>query len=293
MNVLLQKKTSIKKIEHWLWLAPCLLLMAVFVYIPFIKTVHHSFYIVDLRSNPLHFVGFENYEHLFRDETFLCAIRNTLKFTAVTVPSSLVIGTVLALMSRVRTSTSFLYETLFSIPCAVSASVIALIFQLLYMPTLGLINKVIGQEIRWLYDTKYALGALAVIQIWSSSGFVYVFALTALRNVPSNIIDSARLDGAGGIRIAAVILLPLISPTLLYLLFVNCVTSLMMMSYSNILTGGGPQYSTLTLVQYIYMKYISTGNATMINAASVVSFIISFIVITILLAIGRKGTFYK
>lgn len=272
---------------------PCLLLLFFFVYLPFLKTCYNSFFLVDYRSIPQQFVGFDNFKHLFADPVFLKTICNSLIYTLITVPIALFLGTTFAMLTRVRTTTSVFYETIFSIPCAISSSVIALIFQLLYMPTLGLINKLIGLEIRWLYDQRYALYALAAIQVWSSSGFVFVFSLTALRNVPVEIVESARLDGANGLCLCTKILLPLISPTTLYLLFVNSVTSLMMMSYSNILTGGGPQYSTMTLVQYIYTKYISTGNSTLINAASVISFLISFGVIGIVLAVGRKGTFYK
>ena len=286
-------RSSFNKVEHWIWLTPCLLLLTIFVYVPFLKTFYNSFFLVDYRSIPRQFVGLDNFKHLFADPIFLRAIRNSLFYMLITVPAALLLGTTFAMLTRVRTVTSVLYETIFSIPCAISSSVIALIFQLLYMPTLGLINKLIGEEIRWLYDQRFALYALAVIQVWSSSGFVFVFALTALRNIPACIIESARLDGASKLCLCTKILLPLISPTLLYLLFVNCVTSLMMMSYSNILTGGGPQYSTMTLVQYIYTKYISTGNSTLINSASVVSFLISAGVISIVLGIGKKGSFCK
>ena len=271
----------LKAIEPWLWLSPCLCLITMFVYYPFVKTIINSLFTVDYAGKIRNFVGCKNYIQLFSDHLFLTAIKNTVIFTAITVPSSIFIGGSLALLSRVRRTLSMVYEAAFSIPCAVSTSAIAMIFQLLLMPSLGLINKLIGINVHWLYDKRLSLLSLSVIQIWISSGFAFIFVLVALRNIPQDILEAAWIDGAGNLRIITTILLPLISPTVVYLFIVNTATSLMMMSLSNILTGGGPMNSTLTVIQYTYQKFISTGNATISNSASVVSFSLSLILVFI------------
>ena len=104
------------------------------------------------------------------------------------------------LLANKRRKTSFLYETSFALPMAMAVSVTAMIFQLLYVPSLGFINGVTGLKINWLTDPKYAMIAIAVIQIWLSTGYAFIFMLAAVRSVPKDMIESASIDGAGPFR---------------------------------------------------------------------------------------------
>jgi len=218
------------------------------------RTLISSFFIVNVKAQIANFVGLENYHILFSDYTFLRAITNTLVFALITVPTSVIIGFVLAVLARGRRSLSSIYETAFSFPIAISSSVIAMIFQLLYMPSLGILNKMFGCDIHWLSDEQYSLLALAIIQIWMFVGYNFIFSLTAMRSISKEITESASLDGASIWSLIMRFFIPLTLPTQIYLLFMNFSISLMMMSLTNILTSGGPHYSTLTVVQYMYSK---------------------------------------
>lgn len=282
-------KNKLKFLEPWLWLLPSLVCIFAFVIFPFIKTIYSSFFIIRKDGSFASFVGVDNYKLLLNDPIFHSAIKNTVLFTIETVPTVLIVGFIFAVFSIKKCALSLFYELLLSIPCAVSLSVAAMIFQSMYNPNLGIINKLLGLNINWLYDERYALLALSVIQIWSSSAFAYIFFLNALRNIPKHYIDYAYVEGATLIQLVKYVYIPFCIPTSIYLLFANVSTSMMMMSLSNVLTNGGPQNSTVTLIYYIYSKFVSTGNLTITNAAAIIYFITSFLIYSGLFVFWKKS----
>src|SRR5699024_3749301 len=139
-------------------------------------------------------------------------------FVIVTVPFSIVVGLALALLARKRRKTSTVYEAMYSLTMAISVSVVAMIFQFAFNPSMGIVNKLTGLKVSWLTDPNTALKVIMVIQIWANVGYNFIFLLSALRGMNEETLESARVDGATGIRMLTKIILPMISPTLLFLL---------------------------------------------------------------------------
>ena len=171
---------TFKKTEPYLYLIPALALLLMFTYYPFFKNVYLSLFVVDKYRVIKEFCGLENYLKVFNDEKFIKAIINTLIYVAATVPVSMAIGFGLALLARKKKRFSIVYEALFALPMAVSASVVAMIFQLAYNPSLGIINQMTGLNINWLTDSKTALLSLIIIQIWANIGYNFIFFLSLI-----------------------------------------------------------------------------------------------------------------
>lgn len=286
-------KSPVRKAEPYLWLLPAFVLFAVFTFIPFLQTLWKSLFIVDAFGNIRQFVAFENYAYILSDPRFRQAILNSLYFVVLTVPISKILGLLLALLANNRRPTSVFYETGFALPMAMSTSVVAMIFQLLYVPSLGFINTFFGWKVQWLNSPKIAMLSLAVIQIWLSTGYAFVFLLSAVRSVPEEIIESARLEGASPFRRMIDIYLPLTSPTMFYLIITDIAYAMMMMSLSNILTDGGPNGATTTIIQYIYKQMAATGNYTNANPAAVIAFIMTFAAAMLGFLWEKKGVHYQ
>nr|WP_307989709.1 sugar ABC transporter permease [uncultured Niameybacter sp.] len=288
-----KEKGFIKTIEPYLWLAPAFILFGAFTFYPFIETIFKSFFIVDSLGNVKKFVGFENYAYILSDEKFVQAIFNTIWFVILTVPISKVLGFLLALLANKKRKTSAFYETSFAIPMAMASSVTAMIFQLLYVPSLGFINGFFGIDVNWLTDPKVALIAIGIIQIWLSTGYAFIFMLSAVRSVPEDLIESADLEGATPFRKLISIYLPITSPTMFYLIITDLAYSMMMMSLVNVLTDGGPFGATQTIMQYIYKQLAATGNYTNANPAAIIAFVMTFIVTMLGFAWEKKGVHYQ
>lgn len=287
------KKPILKKAEPYLWLLPAFILFAVFTFYPFLVTAFKSLFIVDSFGHLKRFVGLENYAYIFEDKVFVKSIINTLIFTLLTVPTSKILGLLLALLANKRRKTSAFYEASFAVPMAMASSVTAMIFQLLYVPSLGLINGVFGLDIQWLNDPKFALLAISIVQIWLSTGYAFIFLLSAVRGISPDIIESASLEGASPLQMIFKIYLPLTSPTMFYLIITDISFSVMMMSLSNVLTNGGPQNSTITMMQYIYKQIAGTANYTNANPAAIVAFLIAFAATMAGFAWEKKGVHYQ
>lgn len=286
------KQKRLKKAKPYLWLLPSFILFAVFTFYPFLKTIFRSFFIVNRFGQPSAFVGFENYQMILTDPDFLLAIKNTLLYTLLTVPISKVLGTILAFLANNRRKTSVFYETAFAMPMAMASSVIAMIFQLLYVVPLGILYGRFHIHIHWLTDGRYALLAVAIVQIWLSTGYAFVYMLSTVRSVPAELLESARMDGAGKLRQIFSIYIPLTSPTMFYLIVTDLAFSMMSMSIANVLTGGGPNQATMTIILYIYQQFSKNGNYTTANPASVIAFLITMGCTLLAFLWEKKGVHY-
>ena len=287
------QKRKARQWKPYLWLLPALLLFAVFPFYPFIETIWKSLFMVDLTGNPKRFVGLENYTYILSDEKFLTALKNTIFFVLMTVPVSKVFGFILAILANKRRRFSSFYETSFALPMALASSVVAMIFQLLYVSPLGIVNGLTGLNIPWLTEARYALFSIAVIQIWLSTGYSFVFLLSAVRSVPQELVESAAIDGASSFRKVFSIYIPLTTPTIFYLVFTDIAFGMMMMSLVNVLTGGGPNDATMTLMQYIFRQISASGNYTNANPAAVVTFFLTFVVTMATFIWEKKGVYYQ
>lgn len=294
----MKDKKLFKLLEPYIYLIPAFIFLALFIYFPFIKNIVLSFFSVNKYRDIKSFVFLKNYIKVLSDDNFLKAIYNTFIYVVITVPISLAIGLVLALLARKRTLTSSLYEGMYALPMAVSASVIAMIFQLIYNPSMGIINKILGINVSWLSDTRTAFLSIMFIQIWANVGYNFIFLLSGLRSMSEDVIEGAKIDGAKGMSMLTKIILPMISPTLLFLLVKDIAYAMTTCSFTLILAypvfhSGGPNGSTETIMSYIYGKGIASSNYNLAFSATMIGFILSSILMALSFVVEKKKVSYN
>lgn len=292
-----RRKKAFHLIEPYLYLLPAFSMLFLFTYYPFIQNAILSFFTVNKFREIKEFAGLANYVRVLTDEKFLQAIGNTLIYVLTTVPVSIVIGFALALLARAHHRLSIVYEALFALSMAVSASVIAMIFQLAYNPSMGIINKLFGISISWLTDPKTALLSLILVQIWSNVGYNFIFLFSALRGLSDEVLESAQVDGAVGRKLLSKILIPLVSPTLLFLLVKDIAYAMTTASLTLILTTnngatGQPNGTTETIMSYIYGKAIIGTNYNAAFAATLVGFILAAVMMVFSLVLDKNKVSY-
>lgn len=287
-----------QRIEPYLYLLPAFALLIVFTYYPFAKNTVLSFFTVNKFREIKEFAGIANYVRVLGDEAFIQAIGNTIIFVAATVPLSIAAGLALALLARKRRKLSSLYEALYSLSMAISVSVAAMIFQFAFNPSMGIVNKLTGLHISWLTDPDTALKVIIFIQIWANVGYNFIFLLSALRGMNEEVLESAKVDGATGRRMLTKIILPMISPTLLFLLMKDIAYAMTTCSFTLILTyptfhSGGPNGTTEMIMSYVYGKGIVGTNYNAAFAATTVGFILAGIMMILSLVLEKRKVNYE
>ncbi len=282
------KKTFISCVEPYLYLFPAFFFLILFVYYPFIKNLILSLFRVNQFRVLRSFTGLENYLRVLKDPSFLQAVMNTFIYVLITVPVSIAIAFLLASLCRKRRRFSVVYEVLFALALATSDSVMAMIFQIIYNPSFGSLNRILGVHIDWLGDPRFALLSLMIIQIWHNIGYNFLFMLAAQRGISQSVLESAKLDGVPPIKMQAKIILPIISPMLFFLLIKDIAYGMTVANYTLILTGGGPNGKTETIITYIYNKAIASTNYNYAFAAAILGFIISGLFIAMSMSFEKK-----
>lgn len=281
------------KIEPYVYLLPALLYFAVFSFYPFLKTIGLTFFTVSADGQVRAFAGLDNYIHVLTDPVFLRAIWNTLVYVLLASPLAILIALILAVLANKKTRTSSIYETMFSLTMAMSTSVTAMIFKIMYNPNVGLINKLLGTKINWLNDSKYAMVSMSFISVWMNIGFNFLFLLAAIRGVPGELLESADIDGATLYKKVTKVILPLISPTVFFLICTSLAKNIIMAGLPIILTEGGPKGSTTTMIYYMYKQAFSNMSYNDAYAAAVITFLFTLIATLISFSFEKKGVHYS
>ncbi|MFW2487666.1 carbohydrate ABC transporter permease [Clostridium chromiireducens] len=286
-------KGILKKIEPYLYLTPCLLGFWIFMFFPFLKTIFLSFNITNANGEAVEFVAFDNYKELFLSSDFLNSIQITIKFVAITAIPAIIIGLILAVLANRKFKGNNVFEVMFAMPMAVSSSAAAVVWMLLFHPSIGIINYLIRAQIGWLTDEKLALFSVALVTVWLNIGLNFIFILTGLKNIPEELNESAQIDGASKILKFFRLTLPLISPTLFFVVFINMVNSFQSFAQIKLLTSGGPANSTNVIVHEIYREAFFNNRFETACAESIVLFFIIFLITLIQFGFEKKGVFYS
>jgi ABC-type sugar transport system permease subunit len=239
------------------YLAPSLLLFTAFVFYPLTQTIRLSFFNTRSTGVATTFAGFDQYTELLGSDEFHKGIVATGQFALYTVPVSIALALVLAVLLNQRLRGVNVFRTMMSSTIAVSAAVGSLIWLLLFNPSLGLLNYVLslvgirGPE--WLIQPATAVIAVSVTTVWLMLGTNIIVLLAGLQGVPEEIYEAARIDGARGVRMFTRITVPMVSPSLFFLLVVDTIAVLQAFTQIHLLTRGGPVDATRVLVYSIYL----------------------------------------
>nr|WP_282565504.1 sugar ABC transporter permease [Paradevosia shaoguanensis] len=262
----------------WLVLAPSLVLFLAFTVVPVISAFIISFTEWNL-FNAVNFVGFGNYVGLLHDEIFLKVLGNTGYFVLVSVPIQIAIALLcaLALNRGVRGQTFF--RVVYFLPVVTSTVAAALVWSWLFNSNFGLINaglSLVGVTDlpKWMGSTKWAMPAVIIVSIWQNLGYAMVLFLAGLQNIHQEVRDAAELDGATGWDRFWTITLPLLSPTMFFVLIISIIGSFQVFELVFVMTKAGPANATNTLVYYIYQNGFQFYQMGYASAAAMILFLI-------------------
>ena len=292
MSRALQRRENI---AGYLFMLPCLLFFIGFVVIPMIICILTSLTDTNMHDPGLiggGFIGLDNFVRLWGDKDFLAAVKNTFIYVITSVPISVFIALILAVVASRKTHCSPIYETMYALPMAMSSSVCAMIFELMYNPSLGILNEILNTNISWLTDSRFTIFAISFISVWMNIGYNFLFLLAAVRAVPADLIESSTMEGAGSIRLTTSIILPLISPTVFFLIINSLAKSMMMSGLVIILTDGGRSGSASTMISYMYSQSVNAQNYNNGYPAAVIAFIITFALMLLSFGLEKKYVNY-
>ena len=275
-------------IEGYLYLAPTLLGLLIFIFIPIFTSFQLSLNRIAPFGNVTRFVGLENYRYLLTSPDYWDSVRVTLVFVLGTVPTGIALAVALAiLLSYPLGRMSWFYRALIFVPVIISSAVTGVLFRWLYHPVVGYLNywmvqlgivENMQQAPNWLGSKEWALVAVIIATTWRQLGFNVIIALAGVQNIDDTFYDAAKVDGAGVIDRIRHITLPLLSPTLFFLLIINIIYSFQAFGEIHILTQGGPGRATMTLVYNIFnTAFVGTPQR---GIASAQAYLLAIMVIT-------------
>ncbi|MEJ5230135.1 MAG: sugar ABC transporter permease [Pseudothermotoga sp.] len=285
------KRTKVSTV--FLFLLPWLVSFAVFTAYPLIFSIFVSFTDYSGLNPKMTLVGMKNYLRAFSDPVFLKALTNTFIFVLITVPATTVISLFLGLLLTSGIKLKRLFQAGFFLPSVISMVVISMIWLYIYSATgpLNLLLNSIGIRIpmqSWLSSAKTAFGSIMVMDIWSAVGYYTVLFVAGLQSIPIQLYEAAKIDGATKWQTIKGITLPLLKPTVLFVISINSIRSFQIFTEIFTLTGGGPANSTQTIVHYLYDTSFRKFEMGYGSAMAYILFVI-ILVITLLQRKVLKG----
>lgn len=276
-----------KQLPNYLFVLPQLIFFIIFLVIPIFRGLQISLYDWKIMLTDQAWVGATNYRALWADKVFWQTMQNTVYFTVLTV----VINVALALVVAVGLKQAFagrdFFRVLFYAPTILSVSVIGIVGVRVWDTQLGIVNYFVtyllgGPRISWLGDPNTVIPALAITTVWWTFGFPMLIFLAGLQNIPEQLYEAAKIDGAGKVRTFRNITLPLIMPSMLYVVVTQFISHMQVFVQPYVITGGGPGNLSRSVVQYLYetaWKFFRFGYASAIAVALAVT----MVVITVIL----------
>ncbi|MFE7120414.1 carbohydrate ABC transporter permease, partial [Streptomyces sp. NPDC057654] len=289
----LRRRRRKESATAWAFISPAVIVILGLSVLPVIWSLLLSFQANDLVT-PSRWVGLENYHALSQDPNFHQAVRNTLLYTVLYVPLSIVIGLALALALNRRIRFVGLYRTLFFVPFVISATAQGVLFSFILDPQFGAANSVLNHlgisPQGFLTDPSQALLVLVAITLWSGTGLCTVIYLAALQDVQPSLVEAARLDGAGRLQILRHVTLPSLAPVSVFLLLWQTIQSLQVFDLVYVTTKGGPLGSTTVIVYFIWEQAFKEFTAGYGAAAAYVLAVALIIVGVVMRVVRRERT---
>jgi raffinose/stachyose/melibiose transport system permease protein len=239
-----------------LYLLPSIALFALFVIFPVVQAAHYSLYRWNGLTSLDDYIGIKNYRTLFHDPIFLTAVKNNLLIAVLSLLIQLPAAIVLALLLNQKIPGRTFFRTIFFLPYVLSEVVTGLIWSFIYNPSNGLVAGLLHQfnphavPPAWLGDTHTVLFAIFAAMCWKYVGFHFVLYVAGLQNIPAEVVEAARMDGANSWQIARYVTLPLLGSTIRLSAFLSILGSLQYFDLIYVMSNGGPVNASETMATY-------------------------------------------
>ena len=278
-------------IVGWAFIAPALLGFLVFYLLPTCRALFISFTDWNLLRIPK-LIGFANYDKLLHDKNFWAAMWTTALYVVYNIPAQTVLGLLLAILLQ-RLTKSVAVRSLFLVPYLLSNVIVAMLWFWMLDPVLGFGNAILGwfgiHRIAFFNDQNLALITIAAVNTWRHTGFTALLFYTGLQSIPPDVYEAARIEGAKPWTIFRRITLPLLRPTIAFVLITSIIGSFQIFDTVAVTTRGGPANSTQTIVWYIYQNAFSSSRMGYASAMSCVLFILLILISLIQMRVLRAG----
>jgi fructooligosaccharide transport system permease protein len=278
-------------LSGYMFVAPAILLLLIFSFVPIVFSGYVSFFKFPL-VNPARrsFIGFDNYVKLFSDEVFLKAFANTAYYALMQVPLQTGFGLALALLIKKRTRLSGMFRSIYYMPVVISMVVASSLWRIMLDSQFGLINSIITwmgfARQPFLTSVTQAMPALAVMLSWKWSGFSMLIFLAGLNNIPGELYEAARIDGANSWQMFWRVTIPLLRRPAGFVVVSNTINAFKLFTPIYIITQGGPQNATLSVIYHIFREGFLNGwlgyASTMANVFTLFLMILALVQLKVL-----------
>jgi len=244
-------------IVGYLFILPAMILLFLFIILPMTSAVSYSFtnYFL-LKPGQQEFIGFKNYQRIFTDDQLFKSFLNTCQFVIKVVPLQLSVALALALIINKHFKANGFYRVAYFSPAILSLVVVSILWSSLLNPTSGLVNEVLSkfniEQQPFLTSTKQAMNSIVVISAYSGCGYQMLIFLAGLKNIDQSMYEAATIDGANKVKQFIHITLPSLRAIMIYQIITIVIQAFKLIVQPMVMTGGGPEYSTITILQFIY-----------------------------------------
>ena len=273
----------------WAFIAPTMLGLIVLNIYPIFLTIYQSFCKTGDFGKGNVFVGLDNYVKMFSDGAVWQSLFNTFKYAIIEVPFSIAISLVLAVFLNRKIHFRSGYRTIFFLPMIAAPAAVAMVWRWLYNSQFGLLNHILGTKIQWISDPKIAWISVAVIGVWSIIGYNMVLFLAGLQEIPKDYYEAASIDGASGIKEFFSITVPLLSPTIFFVLVTRVIGAMQVFDLVYIVMDRtNPALPKTQSLVYLFYQTAFTNGDKGYGAAMVMLLLAVILLITVFQMWGQK-----
>jgi multiple sugar transport system permease protein len=285
-----------RHIEGWMFIGPVILGITVFQLAPILVSIFASFTDWNGLTSP-ELVGIDNYKRLVADDPFFReTVRNTLYFVAGHIPLTIIVAMALALLCNSRMRGISLFRTAYFMPAVSNVVAVSVVWFWFYQPRDGVLNgllETIGIDgPAWLSDIKWAMPAVIIVSVWQGVGYPMVILLAGLQGIPESLYDASKVDGSTARQRFFDITLPLLTPSLFFLLITQFISSFQVFGIIFVMTNGGPANATSVYIYYLYENAFSFGRMGYASAMAWLLFAVIALVTFVQWRLQKRWVFY-
>lgn len=280
-----------QSIAACLFILPAVLGTFIFIIIPVFCSFGLSFTKWDL-INPIEYAGIENYREILTEPLFFKILLNTIIFALSTSIFGVIIPLILACILNSKIRGSEFFKTAYFMPFITPMIVIGIVWEWIFDPNIGLLANVLNLHINWLYDTCWAMPALIIVTVWKLIGYNMIIFLSSLSGISNSLFEAAKIDGANSFQTFKNVTVPMLSPTIFFVVIITAISSFQVFDLIYLMTQGGPLDSTNVLVYAIYKNAFEYFNVGKASAIAYVLFVI-ILVLTLIQWNMRKKLVYN
>ncbi|HIZ07444.1 MAG TPA: sugar ABC transporter permease [Candidatus Eubacterium avistercoris] len=282
-----------ENIWGWLFVLPTMIGLIVLNIYPIIDTIKQSFFKTGDFGRGDIFIGLDNYTKMLADSETWDALLATFKYAIIEVPFSIAIALVLAVLLNRKLAGRSAYRTIFFLPMVCAPAAVAMVWRWLFNSEFGLLNHIFGTNIQWVSDPKIAIYSIAVIGVWSIIGYNMVLFISGLQEVPRDYYEAASIDGASGVRQFFSITIPLISPTIFFVLVTRVIGALQVFDLIfMVMDNGNPALQKTQSLVYLFYQSSFVERNMGYGSTIVVFLLVIIMILTVLQMIVQKKWVY-